>query len=878
MNFWRFVDKSELSLITGQYDIDLMIVSWMIGSTAVLSALHLPLSNREYRTAWIVLGSLSLGLGLGAMHFIWLKSFALPGVMSYDPLLSGLSVALLLVGAYICIALSTLDKPGIWRLQFAAIVFSGTINFSHYLALESVTLVAIEFVYNPGQFLFSLSISYVLALIALTVCFLSSSGERIVKLVAAGLTGFLIGVQYYSLMLVPRFYLAQEYSGLSGMGGTDRVIPSEVLFVSGAVITFVLIMSHMERRLIGDSSASDPLADILPDGLIRVNSDFRVISSNPAARAMFDYPEEKFHRLYVSQLMPGWSWELFDKSTGRKPFTTLARSRVGAEFMLEARLVAQHINGEKQRVMIIRDVSERQAEQVHLSRLTAAMDQAVDAILVVSPEQETIFANENMKCLIRDSLKRLDIRDFLNKHPDVRNQLDKNDLWRGNHEFQGRDDLRKCMDVCISTVRDKDEAICAYVMVCRDIGDLKDAENALVDAVGRAENETRLKGSYLAMLGYEIRTPLNSIMGLSAMLADKCPDDAQRTTLNLLLQSSESLITTVNNVVDYSRIETGEMVIEESILRLQELLLDVVNLHKARAGENDIRIVLNFEDEMPARVYGDATRIRQVITNLLDNAIKFSHMGEITITVSSKFSFVPNLSTFRISVIDSGIGIDESTRDRVFEPFMQADKTTTRRTGGTGLGLAISRQLVELMGGKIGASSVEGVGSVFWFELPLAVVTENGKSSDQSREIIERYEGLEILLAEDNPINQMVTARMLRKFGCRVDNANDGKVCVEMSRHKAYEIILMDCNMPELDGFEATMRIRKDELNPSRNAPIVAITARAMEGDRELCLAAGMSDYVAKPVRAMELTSVLDRWTRLQGGIESEIRNLSAPK
>ncbi len=295
----------------------------------------------------------------------------------------------------------------------------------------------------------------------------------------------------------------------------------------------------------------------------------------------------------------------------------------------------------------------------------------------------------------------------------------------------------------------------------------------------------------------------------------------------------------------------------------------MLDLLSARVEEKKLSVIVDYPVEVPYRFIGDEGRIRQIIVNLLGNAIKFTERGEIIVRVEPVPATAPDVVRVRVSVEDTGLGIEPEGLAKLFESFTQADGSTTRRFGGTGLGLPISKRLVELMGGEIGASSTPGVGSKFWFELGLAL--DDSPSMDPPSDVSYRelrdsapcqtFKGTSVLVAEDNPVNQKVATRMLERLGCRVDVACDGLEAIDMSSKFAYSAIFMDCQMPELDGLEATRIIREQEGAGGRaRTPIIAMTASAMSGDREECLAAGMDDYETKPIRAQKIEQLLQLW------------------
>ncbi|MFQ5515418.1 MAG: response regulator [Myxococcota bacterium] len=377
----------------------------------------------------------------------------------------------------------------------------------------------------------------------------------------------------------------------------------------------------------------------------------------------------------------------------------------------------------------------------------------------------------------------------------------------------------------------------------------------------KAEQASRAKSEFLANMSHEIRTPMNGVVGAADLLSDSDLSDEQADLVQTIQSSADALLTLINDILDFSKLEAGKLQLETRAFDLQAVIEEAVAVMSPLARDKGITLVSTYESDAPRWVMGDPARVRQILFNLLSNAVKFTTVGGVTVhTACDELS--SEHTTLRVEVRDTGIGIAPEALDRIFEKFTQADASTTRRFGGTGLGLTITRELIVRMGGRIEAESDEGSGSIFRIHLPLALAKESETLTEsETRSAVQEDSprNASVLLVEDIPINREITSRILEKLGCRVDVAKDGLEALDAVERRRYDLILMDCQMPHMDGFDATREIRRRESESTRT-PIVAITANALDGDRESCLAAGMDDYLTKPVERRRLQAILRRW------------------
>ncbi|MCC6952870.1 MAG: PAS domain-containing protein [Deltaproteobacteria bacterium] len=406
-----------------------------------------------------------------------------------------------------------------------------------------------------------------------------------------------------------------------------------------------------------------------------------------------------------------------------------------------------------------------------------------------------------------------------------------------------------------------------------DVTDAIETQSKIEAARRSAEEAAEAKSEFLANVSHEIRTPLNGIIGMTALLLDTELDDEQLESLETIKCSADNLLAVINDVLDFSKIEADRLELHPTSFEIRPALEKLLAPVRVKAKEKDLRFTISIAPDVPAQVCGDDLRIGQVVMNFVTNAVKFTpRQGSVKVDVSAEY--LPDSKVqLTFSVKDTGIGMKPEVLDRVFDAFVQADSSITREFGGTGLGLAICRRLVNLMGGEIGVESVYGEGSSFSFKVICSVtsilpVSVRG-SSTRLVCPIPITDPLNVLVVEDNPINQKVILRTLEKWGVRATLAQNGQEAVDTYLGtRNLDLILMDCQMPVMDGYEATAAIRQSERSRGRaHIPIIAVTAHAMEGDRENCLLAGMDDYLPRPIDRDQLAELMRKWCRVTSAI-----------
>ncbi len=551
------------------------------------------------------------------------------------------------------------------------------------------------------------------------------------------------------------------------------------------------------------------------------------------------------------------------------------------------------------------DITERKRAEADLQSKTALLEAqanaTIDGILVVDDQGQRLLHNRRLVELLKIPAEILADKDdrYLLQHvvtliKDPKSFLSKIDHLNKHPSETSRDEIEfkngSVLDRYSAAVIDKNGQYLGRIWVFRDITERKWAEQQMRTAKEVAEAANRAKSQFLANMSHEIRTPMNGVIGVTGLLLDTELTPEQRQYAEIVRTSGEALLKVINDILDFSKIEARKMMLETTDFDLQSVLQGALAVLAIKAKEKGLALTCEVESATPRLLRGDPGRVRQVLLNLLGNAVKFTAKGKVSATVRVDAQDDKKV-TLRFSVSDTGVGFRQGSASALFEPFMQGDGSSTRRYGGTGLGLTISKQLVEIMGGQIGVESEEGRGSRFWFTSVFEKQPPGGGLAGAKKNTVEiltahiaqsiqtpvKLHPARILLAEDNLINQQVALAILRKLGYRAYLAANGVEALQALRDADYDVVLMDCEMPEMDGWEATRYIREKRTgirNPQ--IPVIAITAHALSGDQDKCLQAGMNDYLSKPVEPHQLAAVLEKWLKPSlGGAVSSLSSAS---
>ncbi len=633
------------------------------------------------------------------------------------------------------------------------------------------------------------------------------------------------------------------------------------------------------------------LSDTAFEG-VAITDDGRVLETNRAFVEMFGYTPQEVIGMHVTNLTASGSREGVQErsATPEEAYETIGFRKDGSRFEIEVHGKKSTYRGKAVYVVAIRDISERRKAERHIRESEERfrlVSQATNEVIwendVRSGEQRWAGATQPMLGYEPGELGNTSAWWRQQIHPEDRQRVistierliqSGGQKWSTEYRVRHKQgNYRIVLDRgCI--VRNEEGEPMRMLGSIMDVTERRQAEEETKRAKEVAEESSRAKSEFLANMSHEIRSPMNGVIGMAGLLLDTDLTLEQRRYAEAVRNSGDVLLILLDDILHFSKLEAGEVHIESIDFDLQYVVRDVCTLFTERARDRGLELSSYIDPGVPTALVGDPFRLRQILTNIVGNAIKFTEEGHVALKVELVDESPPE-ARIRFEVSDTGIGMTEEQISRLFQAFSQADTSTTRRYGGTGLGLVISKQLIELMGGELKVESESGVGSTFYFVLPVSrqqgvsgeihsspstlLQADSFATMSHGSRRLETPDSATILVAEDTFVNQMVAVELLQRRGFRADVVGNGAAAVESLSHASYAAILMDLQMPDMDGYEATAEIRRLEGH-DRHTPIIAMTAYALHGDREKALSAGMDDYIAKPIRPEELDRVLARW------------------
>jgi len=647
------------------------------------------------------------------------------------------------------------------------------------------------------------------------------------------------------------------------------------------------------RSVITSDELYHSLVDRLPIHVTRVDLDGRITFANETFCHLVGKPAEALIGLTDFDFSPAELAQKYQEDNRQVAASGTALHAIeenrldgGLSYYEVWKLPVYNPSGQVVEIQaVFWDVTEREVNRAALAverdLLRTLMDSLPDLIYVKDADGRYITVNRSLQKLwgnpSLESIVGRRVFDFVRADlAGIYDQADQDVLRRDHAVIDSEEEVvtasgeRRIYSTTKMPLHDQQGNVTGLVGIDRDITRRKRAEEELRQARQMADAANRAKSDFLANMSHEIRTPLNAVIGITDLLLEGDLGQTHRDYLEIIRDSGETLMVVINDILDFSKIEAGHLELESQAFNLPEVIRNATRALVLRAHGKAIDLACKIDDHVPDMVVGDSVRLRQVVTNLIGNAIKFTPQGSVTVSVRC-LSDSPSDTDVQFEVCDTGIGIPADKLDHIFKAFAQADASTTRRFGGTGLGLAICTRLVQAMGGQLQVRSHVGTGSEFHFSLrlpkakavaieastPVPALTE-GEESTPGELDVQPKRSLRILLAEDSKMNQVLAIGILQREGHVVTVANDGQEAIEAFQSHPFDLILMDVQMPEVDGLQATTAIRELEASSGDHIPILAMTAHALTGDRERCLATGMDGYLSKPIRLKDLVRTIE--------------------
>ncbi len=890
-----FTLPSDPSLLSyGLYTPRLVALSVLVAIFASWMGLQIAgqaAANRAQR--WIVLGtgSLALGAGVWAMHFIGMLAFDLCTDVDYDPAATIMSSLPSIGASFVALALIARERLGGWGLLAGGVLVGAGIGVMHYAGMTGMRM-GLELHYDPFMFALSIVVAVVLATLALWVRFgLSSLSHRMSEprrlLLAAIVMGCAIAGMHYTGMAAARF--VGHASALTPQKATNSTfLALAITLITVAFTVFVMAANGLlrYRQLFRELSRSEAwmraLLTTTVDGVITVDRQGVIREFNASAERIFGWHRDEIVGQNIRLLIGDEtaseevgllrSLQTGEITPSARGADVTGRRKDGGIVPIRRAIGHARLDQQDLFVCFITDISERRKME-HALRASEQQFRSLIGNIPGISYRSSLLEGEAPMLFISDAVERVTgyaARDFLGTTPrrtfaplihaadrvrvseTIATALREDRPYLVEYRLLHADGSTRWMWENGTGVRNEAGELCWLDGVILDITERRAMEDALREAKENAEQAAAARASFVANMSHEIRTPMNSILGFTDVLLDGDLDADQRRHLDTIRSSGRSLLRLLNEILDTAKLEKGAVELEQNDYNLLSLIDELSSTLAANARAKGLHVDIEYDPALPTCLRGDELRVRQVLTNLLDNAIKFTEKGSVTVRAEMKDDHL------HFIVSDTGIGIAPERLTAIFEPFTQADASMTRRFGGTGLGTTISKQLVELMGGRIWADSVLGKGTTFHVVLPL-VLARFAPQQPRVRTAA-ALPPLRVLVADDVPQNQELLQLLLARRGHTMTAVSDGAAVVELAGRERFDLILMDFQMPTIDGLSATRLIRQQAEAAGRpRVPIIAMTASVLAEHRRASVDAGMDGFASKPVDWCSLSHEIAR-------------------